>query len=59
VLQVLDKRPSRPAKFAEVKDDLRELLMSEKIKAAAPRYMQKLRAKADIKSVPAPAPTAP
>jgi foldase protein PrsA len=56
VLQVLEKRPSRPATFAEVKGDLRDVLLSEKIKAAAPRYMQKLRGKADIKSVPAPAP---
>jgi foldase protein PrsA len=56
VLQVLEKRPSKPATFAEVKDDLREILLSEKIKAAAPGYMQKLRGRAEIKSVPAAAP---
>ena len=55
VLQVLDKRPSHPATFAEVKDDLRELILSEKIKEAAPKFMQKLRGKADIKTVPPPA----
>jgi len=56
VLQVLEKRPSRPATFPEVKDELRELLLSEKIKAAAPKYMKKLREKADIKPVSASAP---
>lgn len=50
VLQVLDKRPAKPAAYAEVKDDLRELLLSEKIKKAAPQYLQDLRRKADIKS---------
>jgi len=60
VLQVLDKRPAKDAVFSEIKDDLRELLLSEKIKKAAPHYMAELRRKADIKvpssgSAPAPA----
>jgi len=49
VLQALERRPSQPAQFAKVKDDLRELLLQEKIKAALPDYVKQLRAKADIK----------
>jgi parvulin-like peptidyl-prolyl isomerase len=50
VLQVLETRAAKPAVFAAVKDDLRDMLLAEKIKAAAPQYLQELRAKADIKT---------
>ncbi len=56
ILQVLARRPAQPAVFDQVKDDLRAALLSEKIKAVAPTYMASLRAKADIKTVPPPAP---
>jgi len=49
VFQVLEKREAKPAKFAEVKNDLREMLLGEKIKKAAPSYLADLRRKADIK----------
>ena len=49
VLQVLEKRAAKPAVFAEVKDDLRDMLMAEKIKKAAPEYLAELRHKADVK----------
>jgi foldase protein PrsA len=49
ILQALDRRPAQPAEFAKVKDDLRELLLQEKIKAALPAYLRDLRSKADIK----------
>lgn len=59
VLQVLEKRAPKPATFAEVKDDLRDMLMAEKIKKAAPDYLSELRRKADVKpgdsSTPLPA----
>ena len=50
VLQVLEKRSAKPATFPEVKDDLRDMLMAEKIKKAAPDYLADLRRKADIKA---------
>jgi foldase protein PrsA len=56
VLQVLETRSAKPAVYADVKDDLRDLMMAEKIKKAAPQFLQELRAKAEIKaadSVPA------
>lgn len=49
ILQALERRPAEPAQFAKVKDDLRELLLQEKIKAALPDYLRGLRSKADIK----------
>jgi foldase protein PrsA len=49
VLQVLERRAAKPASFAEVKDDLRDMLMAEKIKKAAPEYLAELRRKADVK----------
>lgn len=49
VLQALERRPAKPAQFAKVKDDLREMMLQEKIKAALPDYVKQLRAKADIK----------
>jgi foldase protein PrsA len=48
ILQVVEKKPARDATYSEVKDDLRELLMTDKIKKAAPHYIAELRRKADI-----------
>ncbi|MDE2491291.1 MAG: peptidyl-prolyl cis-trans isomerase [Elusimicrobia bacterium] len=57
ILQVLAKKPAKPAVYAEVKDDLREMLLSKKIQAAAPDYLAGLRRKADIQTADAsPAP---
>ncbi len=50
LLQVLEARPAKPADFATVKDDLRAMLMADKIKRAAPEYLQGLRRAADIKA---------
>jgi hypothetical protein len=52
----LDSGPG-PLTFAQVKDDLRDMLLSEKIKKAAPDYLAELRRKADIKT-PNPRPSA-
>lgn len=49
ILQALERRPAQPAQYSKVKDDLRELLLQDKIKAALPDYLQELRKKADIK----------
>jgi parvulin-like peptidyl-prolyl isomerase len=43
VLQVLERREPKPAVYAEVKNDLRDMLMAEKIKKAAPDYLAELR----------------
>ncbi len=58
VLQVLEKRPAKPAVFSEVKNDLRDMLLAEKIKKAAPDYLAELRRKADIKTDETAAPAA-
>ena len=50
ILQILDARPAKPAVFAEIKDDLRDMLLAEKIKKASPEYLQELRRKAEIKT---------
>ncbi|MFI5347819.1 MAG: peptidyl-prolyl cis-trans isomerase [Elusimicrobiota bacterium] len=50
VLQVLERRAAKPAAFAEVKEDLLDMLLAEKIKKAAPEFLQELRSKADIKT---------
>lgn len=50
VLQVLETRGPKPAVYSEIKEDLRDMLMSEKIKKAAPQYLAELRSKADIKT---------
>jgi foldase protein PrsA len=50
VLQALERRPAAPAEYAKVKDDLRELMLQDKIKAAMPDYLRELRAKAEIKT---------
>ncbi|MEK7859460.1 MAG: peptidyl-prolyl cis-trans isomerase [Elusimicrobiota bacterium] len=49
ILQVVEKREPKPAVFAQVKDDLKDMLLSEKIKAALPAFIQELRQKAEIK----------
>lgn len=60
VLQVLGVRPAKPAVFSEAKADLRDMLMAEKIRKAAPDYLQELRRDADIKTSASPdAPKAP
>lgn len=50
ILQVLETRAPKPAAFADVKDDLREMLLADKIKKAAPEYLAALRAKAKVSS---------
>jgi parvulin-like peptidyl-prolyl isomerase len=57
ILQALAARPAKPAVFGEIKEELRELLLSEKIKKAAPAYLHELRRKADIAAPGAPAPS--
>lgn len=54
VLQAVETRPAKTAVFDEVKEDLREMILAEKIKKEAPDYLQELRRKADIKSSEAP-----
>jgi foldase protein PrsA len=49
ILQALERRPPQPAVYAQVKDDLRELLLQQKIKQVLPDFMRSLREKADIK----------
>ncbi len=48
VLQALDRRKAVPASFDKVKDDLRELLLQQKMKQALPLLSQELRKKAEI-----------
>ncbi len=55
ILQALEHKPSKPAVFAEIKDDLRQILLTEKIKQAAPDVIAELRRKADIVAPGAPA----
>lgn len=50
ILEVVERRPARAASFDEVKDDLRELLLSEKLKQASGPFLAELRRKADIKT---------
>ncbi len=49
ILQALERRAAKPAEFAKIKDDLRDLVLTERIKDALPGYLQELRQKADIK----------
>lgn len=56
ILQVVAKRPAAPASFAEVKDDLREMLLADKLKDASQSYLLELRRKADIKTPGQPRP---
>jgi foldase protein PrsA len=48
VFQALALRPAKPAKFSEVREELKDILLAEKIKAVLPAYLQELRRKADI-----------
>ena len=49
ILQVVEKRGAQSASFTEVKDDLREMLLAEKLKEASAPFLLALRSKADIK----------
>jgi len=50
ILQVVEKRAAQAASFTEVKDDLREMLLAEKLKEASGAFILELRRKADIKT---------
>lgn len=54
ILQVVEKRAPQTASFDGVKDDLREMLLAEKLKDASAPYLLELRRKADIKSAGQP-----
>ncbi|MDP3543543.1 MAG: peptidyl-prolyl cis-trans isomerase [Elusimicrobiota bacterium] len=56
ILQVVAKRPAAPASFAEVKDDLAEMLLADKLKDASQSFLLELRRKADIKTPGQPRP---
>ncbi len=58
ILQVVAKRPAAPASFAEVKEDLREMLLADKLKDASQAFILELRRKADIKTPGQPRPAA-
>jgi foldase protein PrsA len=49
VLKVSGAKPAKPAQYESVKEDLRDLLLEQKMKAVLPGYLQQLRRKADIK----------
>jgi foldase protein PrsA len=49
ILKVSGSKPATPAQYESVKEDLRDLLLEQKMKAVLPRYLQELRRKADIK----------
>ena len=49
ILQVIAQRPSKPAVYEAIKNDLRDMVLDEKINAALPGYLQELHRKADIK----------
>ncbi|MDD5303191.1 MAG: peptidyl-prolyl cis-trans isomerase [Elusimicrobia bacterium] len=55
ILQVVEKRAAQSASFEEVKADLREMLLAEKIKEASAPFLLELRRKADIKTPNQPA----
>ena len=48
VLQAVAHRAGKPAEFASVEDDIRDLLLTEKVKAVLPDYLQELRKAAAI-----------
>ena len=50
ILQVVEQRAAQTAVFDEIKDDLREMLLAEKLKEASAPYLLELRRKADIKT---------
>jgi len=49
VLRVSETRASKPAQFETVKEDLRDMILEEKMKSVLASYLQDLRAKAAIK----------
>jgi foldase protein PrsA len=49
VLKVSGLKPAKPAQFEAVKEDLRDLILEQKMKSVLPGYLQELRRKADIK----------
>ena len=51
LLQAVARRKAEPASFDKVKEQLRELVMQQKIKAALPAYLRELREKAEIKPI--------
>lgn len=56
ILQVVAKRPAAAASFAGVKDDLREMLLAEKLKDVSQAFILDLRRNADIKTPGQPRP---
>lgn len=50
ILQVVEKRAPQSASFDGVKNDLREMLLAEKMKEASAPFLLELRRKADIKT---------
>ena len=51
ILQALGRRKPVPAEYAKVRDDLKEMMLQEKVKTALPEFMRALREKAEIKPV--------
>lgn len=49
ILQALAKKAAVPAEYAKVKDELKDLLLQEKVNRALPDYLKELRRKAEIK----------
>ena len=49
ILQALETKGPVPAEFNKVKDNLREMLLEEKLKTSLPDYLKELRQKAEIK----------
>jgi parvulin-like peptidyl-prolyl isomerase len=56
VLQAVATRPGKPAQYQAVKEDLRDLILEEKMKGVLPAYLAELRRKADIKPLGSPTP---
>jgi parvulin-like peptidyl-prolyl isomerase len=48
VLQAVAQRAGEAAVFSKVREDLKELILTEKVKATLPAYLQELRSKASI-----------
>ena len=57
ILQAVEKRAAQGASFDEVKNDLREMLLADKIKDASSAFVLELRRKADIKTPSRPGTT--
>ncbi|MBI4060426.1 MAG: peptidyl-prolyl cis-trans isomerase [Elusimicrobia bacterium] len=58
ILQAVEKRAAQSASFDEIKDDLREMLLAEKLKDASASFLIELRRKADIQTPARPRPDA-